>query len=189
MMEPLYNYLIPTPDIPFLRDFGAIAPRLTGSLSAISSALIVYAILRSSTGLSSTYHRLMFGMSVFDMFGSIAMALTTLPMPREDEVIKYYNVVGTRLGTTQTCTIQGFMFWFCAQGTFLYNVTLCIYYVAAIFWRLDGLTIRKYLEPFLHLIPIGIGLGIAILPLIYDLYNPSPWAPWCSVGESLHITF
>ena len=125
----------------------------------------------------------MFGMSLFDVFGSIAMGLTSLPMPREDEVIEYYYVAGTRLGTTETCTAQGFTVWFCGQATFAYNVVLCIYYVAAIFWRLDGLTIRNYLEPFFHLAPVIIGLVVAIPPLIYDLYNPSPWAAWCSIGE------
>jgi hypothetical protein len=64
--------------------YGAIVPRMTGFLSAISSMLIMYVIVRSSRGLSTIYHRIMFGMSVFDIFTSVAMGLTTLPMPKDD---------------------------------------------------------------------------------------------------------
>jgi hypothetical protein len=64
--------------------YGAIVPRVTGFLSAISSMLIMYVIVRSSRGLSTIYHRIMFCMSVFDIFTSVAMGLTTLPMPKDD---------------------------------------------------------------------------------------------------------
>ena len=62
--------------------------------------------------------------------------------------------------------------------------TMC---VCAYFWWMNGLTIRTYLEPFLHLAPIAIGLLVAISPLKYDLYNPSPWVAWSSIGE-FHVT-
>jgi hypothetical protein len=64
--------------------YGAIVPRVTGFLSAISSLIIMYVIVRSSRGLSTIYHRIMFCMSVFDIFTSVAMGLTTLPMPKDD---------------------------------------------------------------------------------------------------------
>jgi hypothetical protein len=66
---------------PWETDYAALVPRFTGSLSAVSSALIIYVILRSEARLSSIYHRIMFGMSLADICGSIAMALTSLPMP------------------------------------------------------------------------------------------------------------
>ena len=66
---------------PYETDFGAVAPRFSGSISFVASTLIVYLILRSETRLSTTYHRLLFGMSVSDMMSSFAMALTSLPFP------------------------------------------------------------------------------------------------------------
>ena len=93
--------------LPFKDDFAAIVPRITGSMSVISSSLIITIILRSTRKLSTVYHRIMFGMSCADILGSIAMSLTTLPMPSEDVPSTW---AGTRLGNVYTCTAQGFLF-------------------------------------------------------------------------------
>jgi hypothetical protein len=41
--------------------------------------------------------------------------------------------------------------------------------------------ITRYLEPILHLIPITIGLGMAISPLLLDMYNPSIGTLFCTI--------
>ena len=40
-------------------------------------------ILRSPTKIFSIYHRLMFGMIVADVMSSIAMGLTSIPLPKD----------------------------------------------------------------------------------------------------------
>ena len=88
----------------------AIVPRLTGTLSAISSLTIIYLIVRSNNRLSTIYHRILFFMSVSDVISSIGMALTTIPMPTEmpqEKELGFYWP-GNRYGNEGTCSAQGF---------------------------------------------------------------------------------
>jgi hypothetical protein len=167
---------------PWETDYAALVPRFTGSLSAISSALIIYIILRSQTRLSSIYHRIMFGMSIADICGSIAMALTSLPMPSymPKEEIFGYHWAGTRLGNQYTCDAQGFFAFFGMGCMFNYNAMLCVYYACAIAFTMKEKNIEKYVEPILHAIPFLAGLAFSVPPLFYDMYNPgiSVYA-WC----------
>lgn len=169
----------------FTSSFAAIVPRITGTLSVVSASLTIYVILRSRTKLSSIYHRIMFGMSVADIMGSIAMGLTTLPMPthlpREDE-FKEYIFAGTRLGNTQTCDAQAFFFLFGIVTMYGYNATLCLYYACAIAFRMKEKVIAKYVEIFIHLGPITVALGTSLSQLLSGGYNPSPWQAWCDAA-------
>ena len=165
---------------------GSIVANISGSFSAASSALIVYIILRSRRKLSSIYHRIMFGMSVAGIMGSVSMALATLPMPshmpREEEFDLSWS--GPRLGNTHTCNAQGFFFMFGVCTMFCYNSALCSYYCAAIAFRIKEKNIRKYIEPWLHGFSIGVPLVFAIAPLAGNLYNPSSFedVPWCLIS-------
>ena len=106
----------------------AVVPTLTGILSAISSAIIIYLIFRSAAGLSTIYHRIMFCMSFCDIIASIGYMLTSLPMPAvmplEEELGYYFP--GPRYGNTVTCNVQGFLTSFGSVGMFGYNATLCL---------------------------------------------------------------
>jgi len=175
-------------------EFAAIAPRFSGGLSALSSLLIIYVILRGDKKLSTIYHRIVLGMSCADVVGSTAMALTTLPMPAIDPDIELktpsgvdiLQYAGKRLGTVQTCKAQGFLVLFGFTTMLGYNVTLCVYYACVIGFKMKEKTVKKRVKPFLHLAPLVTGIGSASLPLILgDLYNPGadPWCTLTSVGE------
>jgi hypothetical protein len=170
---------------PWEMEYAALVPRFTGSISAISSALIIYVILRSETRLSSIYHRIMFGMSLADICGSIAMALTSLPMPSymPNEEIFGYSWTGTRLGNEYTCNAQGFFVFFGLGCVLNYNAMLCVYYACAIAFTMRERNIKKYIEPLLHGIPLLSGLVFSVPPLFYDMYNPGisiyAVSAWC----------
>lgn len=165
--------------------FGAIAPRVTGFISVFASGLILYIICISSTRLSTVYHRIMGAMSVADMLGSLAIGLTTIPMPKpqSSEAVDSYEFEGARFGNIDTCTVQGFFFIFGSLGTYLYNGSLCVYYACAIAFTMHESRIRKSVEPVLHFLPIGLGIGIGISPIIMKMYNPTPGSAWCSIRE------
>ena len=87
----------------------------------------------------------MFCMSVADIMASTAMALTTLPMPRDDD--PYWEDVDlsrednswsgqTKLGTRQTCAAQGFFYSTGFAIMFSYSGSLGVYYVCAIAFRM-----------------------------------------------------
>jgi hypothetical protein len=130
---------------PWETDYAALVPRFTGSLSAISSALIIYIILRSQTRLSSIYHRIMFGMSLADICGSIAMALTSLPMPSymPQEEVFGYSWAGTRLGNQYTCNAQGFFSTFGMASVLCFDVMLCVYYACSIAFSMKERNIKN----------------------------------------------
>jgi hypothetical protein len=124
----------------------------------------------------------MFGMSLADICGSIAMALTSLPMPSymPKEEIFGYKWAGTRLGNTYTCNAQGFFSTFGMAAVLCFDVMLCVYYACAIAFGMKEKKIKKYVEPIIHGLPIVFGLGFALPPLFLELYNPTTtFFPWC----------
>ena len=127
---------------PLTDDFAALAPRYSGGVSALASSTIIYLIFKSQTKLRTIYHRIMLGMSAADVLGSVAMGLTTLPMPRGSPADRgrsddyYADWAGTRLGNTYTCNAQGFFYSFGAIAMFNYLGSLVLYYTLAIAFRL-----------------------------------------------------
>jgi hypothetical protein len=183
---------------------------ISETISAISSMLIIYIILKSPTRLSSTYHRIMLGISTSDLFLSISMALTTLPMPAPgDYWTDIINIQGTRLGNTQTCTAQGFFATVGFFSFFIYDsISLPLFYLCSIGFKVTMETIENYVEPFIHFISITIPLFVTVPLLFQGAYNvgteflscaPSP-KPWfcknknnggieCIRGGSMNATF
>jgi len=164
-----------------------LIPAFTGSISAVSSSLIIYVIFRTEKKLSTIYHRIMLGMSCADILGSIAMALTTLPMPKEpmtceeqtEDDLLNWSVL--RLGNVQTCDAQGFFVLFGTVTMLSYNGMLCMYYVCAIAFQMSEDFIRRRIEPILHFIVLTLGFSQSLPPLFLHFYNASKSDPWCTL--------
>jgi len=139
--------------------------------------------MRSDTKLSSIYHRIMLGTCIGDIIYSVAIALTTIPMPRD---LSPYNIgsefwQGTRLGNQQTCTAQAFFYWFGVTMMFSYCGSLCTYYTCVLFFKMKEQNIVKYVERFfLHPIPIILALGVSVPPLFTRDYGPYWEEAWCT---------
>jgi len=134
----------------------------------------------------------MFGMSFADIMASTAMSLTTLPMPRNDDPVwnrKGYGSYNgetfwsdqTKIGNEQTCAVQGFFFSTGISIMFAYNGMLCFYYACAIAFRMHEKDIRKKVEPFLHGVPLVLGLCPAIPAFMYHFYTPITNDAWCTM--------
>mmetsp|Transcript_21015 Transcript_21015/g.24341 ORF Transcript_21015/g.24341 Transcript_21015/m.24341 type:complete len:416 (-) Transcript_21015:304-1551(-) len=125
----------------------------------------------------------MLGLSVSDIVGSTAIALTHLPIPAEGQnhTIDGYGFEGVRQGSTQTCTAQGFFAILGFTTTVLYNCMLCIYYYCAIGFNMSEEKIEQHVEPYLHLVAILIGFSFSLSAVFLDVINPSPYQPWCDV--------
>ena len=161
-------------------DFATIAARCSGSLSTISSLLILLMIFKSKSRLSTVYHRIMLGMSCADIIGSIAMGLTTLPMPSGG--IPDFEWAGSRLGNRDTCTAQGFLYLTGFVCMFGYNMTLGVYNMLTISCRMREHHIVKYAEPFLHIVPVGLALGMSIPLLLNDLIGEKEFNGYIASG-------
>ena len=166
------------------RTWGVVTPRITGSISILSSALIIHVIMRSSTRLSSTYHRIMMSMSIHDIIGSVAVALTSLPFPKDDKWVDVYNYDGMRLGNYATCSAQGFLQFYGFFGSYFYYQFLVVYYVCTVVFAMQPKRINTLVEPFMHIITIAISIWFSLDILLDEGYNPAPrGTSWCTMSK------
>jgi len=138
---------------------------VTGPISTVSSIIIIIMVLRSKVKLSSTYHRLMFGISLTDIILSAGLSCSSLPAP-----------IGTpgiwkALGTQSTCNAQGICIMFGTGAAPFYFLSLQIYYLCRIKYRTSSENMRK-MEPCLHGAPIMVGLVSAFVPFVTESMNP-----------------
>ena len=134
----------------------------SGSISFIASMLLVTHILRSHEYLSTTYHRLIFGLSCADIISSFCHALSSTMVPKEMNYL-----VPFASGNIVTCDAQGFLIWFANGVSMSYNCAVCFYYFLAIItYNKKHDYIEKKLEPWFHGISISIPLVYSIIYLV-----------------------
>jgi hypothetical protein len=139
---------------------------VTGSISFIASMLLVIHILRSHDCLSTTYHRLVFGLSVADIIASFCQALSSTMAPKEMSYL-----VPFASGNTATCDAQGFLISFLGGVSALYNCSICFYYLAIITYNKKYDYIRGKLEPWFHGISILAPLASIVIMSITRAFN------------------
>jgi len=164
----------------FFTRAAAYIPRVSGTASVLSSILIMYLILSSRTKLNSTYHRIMFLMSLCDAAASVAMAFTTIPMP--SDVQSVYDFETASYGNTTTCEIQGFVYQFGTILVIFLNLMLHFYYLCMIRFNVRKAIFAKCFEPILLLASVFASLVSPYLNLKYDRINPVVYEPFCSSG-------
>ena len=154
-----------------------IITTVSGSISFISSMLIIYVILKSPKLVFSTpYHRIMFGISIGDCIVSFAIALTTIPMPKD--VI--YPFAQPSYGNIHTCNAQAYVQIGGSGATFWMSMILYIYYGCSLVFHMKDVTFRKWIEtPSVTFIVL-----LFFSPLLYlknvESLNPSPTCVWCT---------
>ena len=158
---------------------GVAIAATTGTISAISSFIIIYLMYKSKKGFKqSVYHRIMLGMSFSDIIVSLAIAFTTLPMPK-DMIYRQFEGLLVR-GNVSTCTIQGFFFILGGSCTGAYICSLLLYYLFSIRYKKTEEEIAKRIEPWLHAIPIIYGISISSSLVFFEALNPTPFESWCT---------
>jgi len=165
----------PTPPLVKLRTI-IITGMVTGSVSAISSLSIIVLILRSRTRFSDTFHRIMAGLSLTDIFLSLAISLGTIPSPMGQYAAEFAR------GNTSTCDAQGFFYIFGAASAPLYAIALQLYFLLRIKYNIAKEKLVKNVEPYLHAAPIVYGLIVAIVALSLGSINALGWGS-CYIVE------
>ena len=153
----------------------AIMNITSGSLSTLSSFLIIIIILRSRTKVSSSYHRIMLFMSISDIFASVPITLATLPMP--SDVLYPFSTLA--MGNKSSCSAQAFCIIFGQVCAVLSNVILNLYYLLKFRYDKSDDFIKKKVEPVGYTLSVVIGLSSAVLLLAFDVLNPTPYVPFC----------
>jgi len=148
--------------------------------SLVGSLLIIYLILKSTMGLKTAYHRIMFSISICDVLQSCAIALATLPMPKD----MIYEFDGLALGNHRTCNLQGFTIVLAAVMTVILNASLCIFYFFTIVRRWPEKKYRKIIEPAMYIFAVLFSSYIAITGLLTKQFNPNPLRfTWCAYSQ------
>jgi len=162
---------------------GIMITATSAGISIIASAVVMRLIYRSAKGLkNSAYHRILFGMSAADIVQSLALAFTTLPMPKD---MIYTNYQGLILGNNASCLTQGFMVCFGVITGLMYNAMLSLYYLCFIRYNMSNEDFARWIEPLLHGVSVVTGLTTASVYLSYTSYHPSPISfTWCGLGDA-----
>jgi len=151
----------------------SIIPHVTGGLSVLGSAFIIYDVASDRKKWSSTYHRLLFGMGILDFVSSFATSLSTVPMPQESGEYSYGNVA--------TCTLQGFFVHFNIASP-LYNLMLSIYFLLSVSFNWKKADIKAKAELWLHGIPFTWAFVTALVIVVQDGFNDS--SLWCWINST-----
>ena len=150
----------------------ALAPKITASLSVLCSSTIAWIVLRDPMRRGKVFHRLILGMSLTDLVTSFWWVLSTWPIPKESGVL-------WAVGTTRTCTCQGFFLQLGIANP-LYNLSLSVYYLLAVHWSWGEARLRK-VEYLFHLGPLGWGLTTALIGLPLKIFNSANL--WCWIAN------
>mmetsp|Transcript_1171 Transcript_1171/g.3013 ORF Transcript_1171/g.3013 Transcript_1171/m.3013 type:complete len:493 (-) Transcript_1171:993-2471(-) len=119
-----------------------------GSLS------IVYDILKRRKKRRTTYHQLLLGISVFDIFGSTAYTLIAVMAPYE---AGFY----LSRGNQTTCILQGFMIQL-GYTSIYYNACLSLYFVFVICHGWKETQFKQYLR-YVHTVVVLVGITLAFV--------------------------
>lgn len=153
-----------------------IISRVSGSVSAIASLFLVFYILRSNDGLSTTYHTLVFGLSLADVLMSTGFLLSETMVPKEHD----FQLPNPQ-GNISSCSAQGFMIVVGSLTASLYNCGICIYFLALIRFKKQEAYIRTKLEPLLHGFSIIVPTVLGILFLQTNSFNSH--GPFCFMAN------
>lgn len=125
--------------------------------------------MRNKKRRSKMNNQMMVALSVFDLIGSVAYALTSLPMPESD------GIYGSR-GNDATCTAQGFFIQVGTIAAFL-NVSLAVYYLLVIRYKWSENKVKRY-RVWFFACPIVVGLAFAFAGIPF--YTNA--ILWCNNG-------
>jgi hypothetical protein len=160
---------------------GTVLCSSLSSLSIVASLATITIILRSYDGLTSVYHRFIFCSSFAIILFSLAMALNTLPIPKDTP---YTQFEGLHIGNQSTCDAQGFIYMYGFTADYSYFVGLLIYYMCSITFKMMDTTFQKFVEPLFHALAISLSIYIPTSALTKESINPSIHKNWCA-RESL----
>ena len=140
-----------------------------GALSVFGSSWIVIEILRDPKKLGLCYHRILLGLSLFDLFSSFWFFIGN--WAHSDDVGLFAKV------HTRSCVASGFFIYMGSLCIPMYNVALATYFFLTVKHGWREPKVRRYFERFVHLPICLTGIAISIVAIPLDMYNS--WYTYC----------
>ncbi len=126
-----------------------ITRTISAILSLVASLALGNIIIRSHSGLTTTYNRLLFGLSVSSTICSVAFATSFLMIPKELDYISFYP-----RGNAISCTVSGYLNACAVTSEALYTLSLCLFSFAVVKMNKNDEYIRRRIEPVLHTVSV-----------------------------------
>eukprot|EP00555_Chaetoceros_dichaeta_P011766 CAMPEP_0198268528 /NCGR_PEP_ID=MMETSP1447-20131203/37543_1 /TAXON_ID=420782 /ORGANISM="Chaetoceros dichaeta, Strain CCMP1751" /LENGTH=185 /DNA_ID=CAMNT_0043959611 /DNA_START=86 /DNA_END=640 /DNA_ORIENTATION=+ len=136
---------------------------ISASLSIAGSTLIIYILSHAGwRKLARLRNRLVFGMSIIDIFSSAAVGFSIILTPQETEC-------SVGMGNQLTCNVQGFFIQlgFAVPG---YNAMLSLYFLMTIRYGIDQVTVAEKYELLMHAFVLIPPLTTAIIGAAGKMY-------------------
>jgi hypothetical protein len=148
----------------------SVTPMVTGCASFIASSTIIVTILRSNLKLTTIYRRLVFMISIFDLFQSLSQLTGSFTMPA--------NTGWLAIGNGLTCSLGGCFSVLGNLGAMIYSFTLTVYFFLVIQIEMNEDLIQQRFEPFLHGFPILYSTFVSVFIFTTKSYNPAGSVCW-----------
>jgi len=88
------------------------------------------------------------------------------------------DTMGIGIGNDISCSISGFLLTIGICGSVLYSISISIYFLCIAKFEMEEKNIRKYVEPFLHGVPVLYSLSTSIYVLSVNYFNPPGLFCW-----------
>jgi len=168
----------------------SIIPHISGPFSMVGSMYILYDILRDKNKWTHPYYRLLFSMCIFDVFSSIALGLSTWPIPpvtmtlleEDKEVVTVVDEGASAYeasGTTATCAAQAFFIQANIASPIL-NYLLSVYFLLVVKYSMTTNQIRHRIEPCMQAFTATFALGTACACWGMGMLNDA--SLWCWIN-------
>ena len=154
----------------------AVAQKVSSSLSILGSSYILWEVLSDPRKRSKVFYRLLFALSVSDIFSSTAFFIGTWAVPQGTPGVL------NPLGTHATCQAQAF-FVYASIIPLNFNACLALYYLLSIRYGWKERNIRTYVEPLCYMFAIGLGFAGGLFGLLSGVFGPANF--WCSIQPSV----
>lgn len=147
-----------------------VAFRLSAALSIFGSSWILASIVRDRKKRNTCYHRLLFGLSVFDLLLSIGLFIGTWAQSHKSSFSIDASSIST--GNIITCDASGFTIYMGSLAIPFYNAALNVYYYLAVCQGWKEQKMKKQFERYVHICICPVVVVMATIPIFFRIYNP-----------------
>lgn len=160
----------------------AITRSTLALVSVAASALLVRILSVSPKQLTTTYHRLLLGMSIGDIVYSLGLANFNSMAPADVG----YRVWNAR-GNQATCDAMGSLLMMGIACSLAYSCSINLFYLAKIRYNKSDAQIRDRIEPWLHGVPVALAIaGNAVFLVGRNLNTDSTGTCFTSIYDPPH---
>ncbi len=149
----------------------------TAAISLIASLTTVLMISFSTRKLSSPYRRLIFGMSIADIFQSLALVTGPFFIPAGTPRAIFASM------NTASCEANAFFMVLGSTSVPLYMFALSLFYLCKLNFKFTDGDFARRIEKKFHIATISVMLILCTVGLALDFFNPSPAGSFCYVEE------